>query len=115
MSARRMALSKLGTVSTRSGGGTCSMSRDLSWETLRSAARTTPGERAAGRTLGHQRAAGRTLGAWTVDLAEYPGQAQGRERVIRERVVVDHVGPRRRRPGQLRQIQPRLLFEHVCR
>src|SRR5262245_34916443 len=92
ISTRRTTLSKLGTVSTRLGGGTDSMSRDLNAPTMRSAARTVAKR-----------------------LAEHSGQAQGGQRVIRQRVVVDHVRPRRSRPRQLGQIQPLLLFEHVCR
>src|SRR5271157_3807848 len=100
MSTRRMALSTLGTVSTRLGGSTGSMSRDLNAEILRSVKRTELklGNRVASRDA----------------LAEHPGQAQGGKRVIGQRVVVDHVCPRRRRPGQLGQIQSRLLFEDVC-
>ncbi|GFG96021.1 hypothetical protein MTIM_19000 [Mycobacterium timonense] len=69
MSARRIALSAFGTVSTRLGGSTGSMSRDLSPVTMRSAARTaeeaglTAAERAAGRTVELECAAARTLGA----------------------------------------------------
>src|SRR5690348_8991123 len=84
-----MKLSTLGTVSTRSLGMPGSMSRDISPAMLRSVKRIDAGS------------------------AEDSGQAQGGKRVIGQRVVVDHVGPRRRRPCQLGEVQPGLLFGDI--
>src|ERR1700743_2500065 len=91
---RRTTLNKLGPVSTRSGGGTDSMSGDISrrWS-MKLDSRS----------------------AVSIGLAEDPGQAQRGQRVVGQRVVVDHVGPCRCGPRQLGQVQALLFFEHIRR
>src|SRR3954452_20399952 len=46
-----------------------------------------------------------------VNLAENPRQTQGRHGVVRQRVVVHHVRPRRCRPGEFGQVDAGLLLD----
>ena len=50
-----------------------------------------------------------------MNLAEHPRQAQRRHGVVRQRVVVNHVRPRRGRPGELRQVEALLVLERRWR
>src|SRR6185312_4629146 len=80
----------------RKTGNSNRRSTDSALGTVTTRSRTSPGARFMG-----------------INLARNSRHAQRRHGVFRKRIVVNHVGPRRGRPGQLGQIEALLLGEDV--